>query len=368
MKRVYTINKIKSTFVLYPISLKMRNRIHFTTIIVLFMLFGKQQNVQAQDVHFSQFFEAPFLRNPSFSGLFQGDIRFQGIYRSQWASVTTPFTTGSFNFEYKKPIGGADDFLTLGMQMLYDKAGSASLTTTSFLPALNYHKALSGEKNKYLSLGIMGGFVQRKFDRSKITTNSHYDGNGYNPSLPDGETFLNSNFNYLDGSIGLSFNSTIGGKAEDNYFIGVAYHHLNRPKNSFYKNPDIELQAKMVVSTGIKFSLNETSYFTIHADYSKQGSFTELIGGAMYSYKIGDDIDNPKYTFHVGAFMRAKDAFIPMIKLDYHPFAFSFSYDANVSQLRTASQGRGAMEFSISYTGFFDRDNSSKFVPLCPKF
>jgi type IX secretion system PorP/SprF family membrane protein len=368
MKTFYTIKSKKDTFNRYPISLKMRNRIHFTALVMLFIFFGNNPKAAAQDVHFSQFFEAPFLRNPSFSGLFQGDIRFQGIYRSQWASVTTPYTTGSFNFEYKKPIGGADDFLTLGLQMLYDKAGTASLSTTSILPAINYHKALSGEKNKYLSLGIMGGFVQRKFDRSKITTNSHYDGNGYNPSLADGETFLNSNFNYLDGSIGLSFNSTIGGKTEDNYFVGIAYHHLNRPKNSFYKNPDIELQAKMVFSTGIKFSLNETSYFTIHADYSKQGSFSELIGGAMYSYKIGEDIEQPKYTVHFGAFMRAKDAFIPMLKLDYHPFSFSFSYDANVSQLRTASQGRGAMEFSISYIGFFDRNNSSKFVPLCPKF
>lgn len=349
-------------------SLTMRNRIHKYLFVIVCILLIQVNKGFAQDVHFSQFFEAPFLRNPSFSGLFQGDYRFQGIYRSQWASVTTPFITGSFNAEYKKPIGQADDYLTLGMQLVYDKAGAATLTTTSILPAINYHKSLSGEKNKYLSLGVMGGLVQRRFDRSKITTNNQYDGNGYNPSLADGEAFLNSNFNYLDGSIGLSFNSTIGGKTEDNYFVGVAYHHFNRPKNSFYKNPDVELQAKLVFSTGIKFTLNETSYFTIHADYSKQGSFTELIGGAIYSYKIGDDIDDPKYTFHLGAFMRAKDAFIPVVKLEYHPFAFSFSYDANVSQLRTASQGRGGMELSISYTGFFNKENSSKNVPLCPKF
>lgn len=361
------MNKIARLYK-YPISRTMRNNIYICVYIILCLFSFKPQTVKAQDVHFSQFFEAPLLRNPALAGLFQGDIRFQGIYRSQWASVTTPFTTGSFSFEYKKQVGNADDFITYGTQLLFDKAGAAALTTTNVMPAFNYHKSLNGEKNKYLSLGIMGGLVQRRFDRSKITTNNHYDGNGYNPSLGDGESFTNSNFTYLDGSIGLSYNSTIAQKAEDNYFIGIAYHHFNKPKNSFYNNPEVEMQAKIVASAGVKFTLNETSYFTFHADYSQQGAFSQLIGGAIYSYKIGEDIEDPKYVLHLGGFLRAKDAFIPIVKLDYRPFAFSFSYDANVSQLRTASQGRGGMELSVSFTGFFDRDNSSRFVPLCPKF
>lgn len=353
---------------MYPISQKMSNRIYITVCLIALLFVITPTFTKAQDVHFSQFYEAPLLRNPALAGLFQGDIKFQGIYRSQWGSVTTPFVTGFFGLEYKKPIGSEADYITLGLQMLYDKAGTASLTNTNVMPSFNYHKSLSGDKNKYLSMGIMGGVVERRFDRSMVTTNNHYDGNGYNPSLGDGEIFNNSNFTYLDGSVGLSFNSTIAGKPEDNYFVGVAYHHFNRPKNSFYRNPEIELNAKIVASAGVRFTLNETSYFTLHADYSKQGTFTEFIGGALYSYKIGQEMENPNYTLHFGGFIRAKDAFIPVVKLDYHPFAFSLSYDANVSQLKTASAGRGGMELSISYIGFFDRDNSSKFVPLCPKF
>jgi type IX secretion system PorP/SprF family membrane protein len=325
-------------------------------------------NAVAQDIHFSQFFQAPLLRNPSLAGLFDGDIRVQGIYRSQWGSVTSPYQTGSFDLEYKKPVGRGDDFLTMGMQIMYDRAGTTNFTTTNVLPALNYHKALSAEKNKYLSMGFMAGVVQRRIDRSKMTTNSHFDGNGYNPALPDGETFINSNFNYFDGSVGMSFNSGIGELSQDNYFIGVAYHHFNRPRNSFYKVPDIELNAKWVVSAGVKFTVSETSFLTIQADHTKQGSFSETIGGALYSYKIGDDLDNPNYTLHLGAFMRWKDALIPTIKLDYHPYSFALSYDVNVSQLKTASQGRGGMELSISYAGFFDRDNSSRNAVLCPRF
>ena len=64
-----------------------------------------------QDPHFSQFFEAPLLRNPSLAGIFTGDIRFQMVYRNQWQSITNPYQTGSINFEYKQPIGQGNDFI-----------------------------------------------------------------------------------------------------------------------------------------------------------------------------------------------------------------------------------------------------------------
>src|SRR5829696_6582582 len=126
--------------------------------------------IRAQDIHFSQFFEAPLLRNPSLAGIFEGDIRVQGVYRDQWNSVTNAYRTGSFNAEYKMPIGRGDDFMTTGLQVLYDKAGTVGLTSTHLLPAINYHKSLSGERTMYLSLGFMGGVVQKRIDYSKITT------------------------------------------------------------------------------------------------------------------------------------------------------------------------------------------------------
>ena len=83
------------------------------------------------------------------------------VYRSQWNNVTDAYRTGSFNIEFKKPIGSGDDFLTIGGQVLYDRAGTIALTSTHLLPVLNYQKSLSTERNMYLSLGFMGGLVQK---------------------------------------------------------------------------------------------------------------------------------------------------------------------------------------------------------------
>ena len=116
------------------------------------------------------------MRNPALAGIFTGDYRIQGVYRDQWNSFTNAYRTGSFNGEYKLPVGRTDDFLTLGMQILYDKAGSAGLTSTQIMPVVNYNKSLSNTHSSYISLGFMGGYVEKRIDMSKITTNSQFDG------------------------------------------------------------------------------------------------------------------------------------------------------------------------------------------------
>lgn len=322
----------------------------------------------SQDIHFSQFFETPLLRNPALAGIFSGDLRIQAVYRNQWNSVTVPYQTASLNGEYKQPVGRSDDFITLGGEILYDRAGTVALTATHILPVINYHKSLSSERNMYLSLGFMGGLVQRRLDRSKITTNSQFNGTDYDPSLSDGETFTNPEYTYLDGSVGMSFNSQVGESEDNNLFFGAAYHHFNKSaKVSFYSGSKIEMLPKIVLSGAARMGVTDYSFVTFQADYAQQGGSTETIGGMLYSYKLDDPTD-PKYILHTGGFLRWKDALIPVVKMECRPMSFALSYDINVSQLKTASQGRGGFELSISYQKYFDRENSTKNAVRCTRF
>jgi type IX secretion system PorP/SprF family membrane protein len=337
----------------------------FAYILLALLLF--RYSAGAQDIHFSQFYEAPLLRNPALAGIFTGDYRVQAIFHDQWNSFANAYRTGSLSGEYKWAVGKGTDYFTTGLQVVYDKAGTAALNTTELLPALNYNKSLSNQKPMYLSIGFMGGLVEKTVDRTKITTNSQYNGTAYDPALPDGEPILTPNVFYLDGSLGISFNTTFGENNANTMYAGFAYHHLNRPKNSFYKNPSIELDPKFVFSGGVKSIINDYTYFTIQADYSKQGSYQEAIGSVLYSYKVGDDQPNSPYTLTVGAMLRWKDAIIPVLKLEMNSFTAALSYDVNVSELKTVSQGRGGFELSISYIGFLEHE-SAIFRTLCPKF
>lgn len=316
-----------------------------------------------QDTHFSQFFETPLLRNPALAGIFTGDYRVQMVYRDQWRSVTNAYTTGSLNGEYKLPIGKGDDFITLGGQVLYDRAGATALTQVSALPALNYHKSLSSDHNRYLSLGFMGGVVNRHFDRSKITTDNTYT------SGQDGETVVVPSYTYMDGSVGMSFNSNLSDQEGDNFYLGLAYHHFVKPRNSFFRDPTVQLNPKWVGSAGFRFGVTEVAYITLLGDYSRQASYQEICLGTLVGMKIGSDMAKPDYVLHGGLFVRWEDALIPVIKMDHAGFSFAFSYDINTSKLRPASLGQGGFELSVSYIGLLNRASRSTLnSTLCPRF
>jgi hypothetical protein len=205
----------------------------------------------------------------------------------------------------------------------------------------------------------MGGWVQHRFDPSKATTNSQYDGGGL------GENFLQTQYSYIDGSVGMSYNSNLNYNEENNFFIGAAYHHFNKPKSSFYSNSNSTLAPKWVFSGGLRLGVSEYAYLTIQADHSRQGGASETVAGAMYGLKLGDDPSNPMYTLHAGAFLRWNDALIPAIKLDYNHISLAFSYDVNISTLKPTSYGHGGFEASISWYGF--RKNRGDYL-LCPRF
>jgi type IX secretion system PorP/SprF family membrane protein len=336
-------------------------RIHTRLALMFLISVFTLQIAGAQDIHFSQFFEAPLYRNPALAGLMNADVRVQTIYRSQWNSVANAYKTASLNAEYKIPVV-SDDYLTLGAQVFYDRSGSIGMQTTHVLPALNYHKSLSEERNSYLSLGFMAGMVQRSIDRSKIKTTSSYEGSY------DGETNLQPRYHYLDGSAGISYNTQIGQNEMNNVVVGVAYHHFNKPKNSFFNDYNVVVQPKWVYSADIKLSVNESSFVTIYNDHVRQGSYSETLSGMLYGLKIGPYTDDPDHTLQAGAFLRWGDALIPTIQMDYKPFTVSLSYDVNISRLAASSYGRGGFEISLRYAGFLNRESSTAEALRCPRF
>ncbi len=46
-----------------------------------------------QDIHYSQFHNAPFNINPALTGVSRGDIRVMGNFRTQWQSVPLDYLT-----------------------------------------------------------------------------------------------------------------------------------------------------------------------------------------------------------------------------------------------------------------------------------
>ncbi len=321
---------------------------------------------KSQDINFSQFYELPLLRNPALAGIFAGDIRVTSAFRSQWQSVTTPYRTLGLGMEYKKPIGRSNDFITLGMQLTNDIAGDSRLRRTQVFPVLNYHKSLSGEKDTYLSAGLMGGPVIQSFDPSKLSFDDQFVNGAYSPANPTKQIFTNTSFTYWDAAVGLNFSSTAGESTR--YYVGLGLFHFTKPKVAFQKQYDIVLNPKWVVNAGLSAPVGDANKLIVYADYFMQGGARQIQGGLLLSRDLVAYDENLKTTISAGAFYRWNDALVPVIKLDYNQFGIGITYDVNVSKLKAASQYRGAYEITLSYKAFRNSINSSAEKVRCPAF
>ena len=271
--------------------------------------------IYGQDVTFSQFYEQPLLRNPALAGVFTGDLRVSAIYRNQWQSISVPFRTGFFSVEKKIISPYSNNTATIGLQAGMDAAGDIALKRSHIMPAFNYSKSLNGEKDEYLSLGIMAGRVNSQFDPTQLKLGDQWQGGGFSSSNPSLQIIENTGYSYWDAAVGLSYSSII--KESTRFYLGAALFHFTQPKiNVNNGNSQATLNQKMVFNLGINHSFSEKSRLIAFADYFKQGQNKQFLFGAMYAADIiTADEYSKSLTIQMGSFMRWGDAIIPMIKI-----------------------------------------------------
>jgi type IX secretion system PorP/SprF family membrane protein len=324
---------------------------------------------RAQDIHLSQFFETPILRNPALAGIFTGNIRAQIVYRNQWRSVGYPYTTKTFSTEYKFRLPQSNDYMTAGIQAFFDVAGATRLTTIDVMPVINFHKSLNLEKNAFLSAGFAAGIVQRNFDDKRLTFDNQYNNGSFDPLAPSGENFSYFKATFVDFATGISFNGGLSNGG--NFYLGASIYHLNRPAKN-YTAEGFHLDPKIQGNAGLKAPLNDQIELLLEGNYSKQGSYSETIAGGGLMYYLTDmseaATDVKSVALGGALFVRLRDAIVPVLKLNYNNMEVSCSYDVNISSLSAATNGRGGYELSLSFKGFTTSTNAGLNMVRCPRF
>lgn len=321
--------------------------------------------LNGQDIHFSQFYEFPLLRNPALAGIFNGNMRFTGAYRNQWQSVTVPYRTMGISAECKMLRGfSTGDFITTGLQVTNDVAGDSKLQRTQVLPVINYHKLLNEDKTTLFSLAFMGGPVNEHFDASKLRFDDQYVNGAYSVSNATRQQFGSTAFTYWDASVGLSFKTSLTNNIS--MYVGGGLFHIAEPQVAFTKDYDVRLNRKWGLDGGLSAWINDMDEIVFYADYFIQGGNRLLQGGGLYTHCFDETGEDGSLSIAVGGALRWKDAFIPIIKLHTHQLGIGLSYDVNISKLTTASQFRGGFELSLSYTGLWKRLAESLEKVECP--
>ena len=69
---------------------------------LLFLMWAAWTSIaqgRAQDIHFSQHFNAPLAMGPGSIGQFDGEHRFNSLFRQQWRAVTVPYRTFALGWD-----------------------------------------------------------------------------------------------------------------------------------------------------------------------------------------------------------------------------------------------------------------------------
>ena len=330
--------------------------------ILIWMITGAF-SAGAQDLHFSQTAQTPLLINPAAAGVFDGWERVIINHRNQWLGGGTQFMTTSVAADANFGKGVINDKAHLGVGLMFfnDVGGdgkfgnqTGSLTLSGILP-------MDGGAH-ILSAGIQGGYGQRTLDVNRLTFMSQWNGGGFDPSLPSGES--SSGFSYIDASAGLYYMYD-GGKnsfqrnSDMKFQIGFSGYHLNAPVLKYSNGVGTErLYRKYVGHIGLIYEFPSTSWaLDVNALHFIQGPHQETILGTMLRYRFEDGTKITGLShdafFGIGLYGRLSEGIIPSVMIDWKGFQFGISYDVTLSALRQAYRG-GSLEFSLSYINRHD--------------
>ncbi|MBC8110015.1 MAG: PorP/SprF family type IX secretion system membrane protein [Verrucomicrobia bacterium] len=297
------------------------------------------QSLFAQDPQFSQPYASALYLNPAFTGTTAQGRAIVG-YRNQWTRLPGTFSTTSFSVDYNVPKLRSG----FGILATTDKVGIASLQASMFSALYAFDIPFSNDW--HLRTGFQFMYANRSLNFFDLTFNDQIQNGTFTGSPSSEPTFPGASISYFDFSAGFLLHN-------ENVWLGVSAHHLNRPNQSLTLT-ESRLPTKFSVQTGLRFPVVEATRtqegkaIITSLLYRQQGLFKQLDLGVSYvtpAVWLGLGYRGfPFQTLAQGYFNQ--DALVFSAGLKYDNFRFLYSYDATVSSL--AGTG-GSHEVSLTF-------------------
>jgi type IX secretion system PorP/SprF family membrane protein len=327
------------------------NYIFLTTIILFLTTFA-----HAQDIHFSQYNGSILNVNPAFTGLFDGDYRVNGIYRSQWSSVPVPYRTISFAVDGRfKPKKMKSDCFGLGIVFNNDKAGDTYYNTNQLYLSGSYIHKVNKDSTLLWTTGLTAGISNSAFNYNRMTFDDQYQSNAYSSSNGTGENFSKNATTFGDFNIGTALQYAIKQRAFVQY--GISYHHFTSPTLTFQNNTSIRLDAKLNNYICFQYPIAPKLDIVAELLYSHQGKYNEIVPGTQLRFLLNQKTNQ---SASVGLYYRTSDAVIARVGYQIKTLTAGISYDVNTSKFNAATSHKGAIEFYVTYV-------FKKVIPFVPK-
>jgi type IX secretion system PorP/SprF family membrane protein len=317
---------------------------HQIFIIILFICFTISKNINAQDIHFSQFLASPLTLSPGATGHFNGDYRIAANHRTQWRSVTIPYQTFGGSFDMRNSFNVQN--LGSGIAIYNDKAGDSEFSTLMINLSSSYTFAITNDSLHFLTAGIQAGISQRTINYNRLYFDNQFNGIKYDPNLSNGESFARDGYVKMNLNSGIAW--TFVPKQRTKIMIGLTVFNLTKPKQTFYTDPSIKLDRRLALFGSAQIPIAEKIDILPALQIMSQGKYKEYIAGSNVRYVLQNEFWKYR-AIYGGAFLRARDAGYIIVGMEYNDLNVGISYDINTSGLKRASNGRGGLELSLIY-------------------
>lgn len=313
-------------------------------LLCLVICLAVGQSVFGQDHAYSQFFNAPNYLNPALNGQFNGDLRINMIYRSQWTNLPGPLNYYTFSVDYQVPRFGGG----FGLMATQSAEGIAYLKKTNISGIYSYSVPF---ENGALSFGLQAGLTNRSIDFEKLVYSDQIDPEtGIIPgSISSASSLPYNRRSFFDTGAGV--NLVLG-----DFMLGFAAQHLNKPDQSFTGTKTLlaprynaHLSYKILTNTYI----DDAPAIIPSVVYFQQGQTKSYSGGLQFKTR----------NINLGVWYRSDgnqpDAVVLSLILDLFPrrdtydkLRVGMSHDATLSKLswgKTAGTTEGAVNYEITF-------------------
>ncbi len=330
---------------------------HILLLLLGFLIFSPLE-MNSQDVHFSQFCMTPLILNPALTGHIEGKYRINLNYKRQWTGVTrsgvfnTPALSFDLNLKTKKEKRHS---FGLGLAAVNDLSSSNNkLTNLTVLLSGAGHFSLDKKEKHFISIGLNGGLMNRRFKTQDMLFASQYDGYTLDSDRSSGETFENTSFFNIDSRVGLVY--AVYPSAKTHIKIGGSFLHVLKMDEGV-SNVENARPHRIIANAEIFHSINPKIGIQPYFLFMTQAQAMEVAGGANIHFTFG--FDN---AFFVGGGYRWQDAAVATIGLDFKNMRLGMSYDVTTSKLGALTRGKGDFELSFQFIGLSKEDSE----PILP--
>jgi len=342
---------------------------------LLFFFLVVAELVEAQDFHFSQFYNSPLTLNPALTGNLKQDFRVGIIHRSQWRSVNSPFTTSAMFADiniYKNPF--KLDMWGVGLTAVNDDIGDGIFTSQHVGLSFSGMKSLDQLKRHKVSIGIQPSYVTRGVNPNIFVFDNQVNSSfQVDRNIASGEQLNANKYSFFNFSAGAYWDFLLNQKLS--LFAGYSANNIFKPKENPLLNTKGFLPVRHTFNPGLVYRFNQRWAITPSFLLAYQAKATEMNLGLYGAYTFNPNRSNTTTAF-LGTWFRTKDAFIAMTGLKWGHYQVCFSYDFTVSSFKDVQKAPivgqrtlvGAWELSFIYVGFLKRALPSQTTIPCKFF